>query len=296
MESSAINNHATRNNRFSGNSSLTILIIEKDKYYAEGLRQVLIVFFSRLNIRVFFTNDIYYRYRANIIFCGSSLSESGLLSEIAANPETSNTRFFLIQNPDSVNHHSLTINQENIRVISRNLSVDKLVNLIKPMFSSIQSRNALVGIKPITEALTRREREVLESLALGMTNCSIANMLRISVKTVSNHKRTAMAKLNFRNSTELHYWFLRGGLAELTQQNSEAVHPAINIARELSSRLSTMLNTSRLIAAYPALLKQVYAEGNITSEIGSDRRCVYQDKLMLSKINSVSNLKIHHHV
>ncbi|MDN0086130.1 LuxR C-terminal-related transcriptional regulator [Yersinia nurmii] len=151
-------------------------------------------------------------------------------------------------------------------------------------------------MKPMTEALTRREREVLESLALGMTNCSIANVLRISVKTVSNHKRTAMAKLNFRNSTELHYWFLRGGLAELTQQNSEPVHPAINIATVLSPKLSTMLNTSRLITTYPALLKQVYSEGNITSETGSARHCGYQDKLMLSRINNVSNIKIYHHV
>lgn len=56
-----------------------------------------------------------------------------------------------------------------------------------------------------TEApvLTRREKEVIELIAEGMTNNEIAQKLFISVSTVDTHRKNILLKLNAKNTAEL---------------------------------------------------------------------------------------------
>lgn len=58
-----------------------------------------------------------------------------------------------------------------------------------------------VGPK-LTGQLTKREREVLELVAAGLTNAEIADRLYISVKTAGNHVSNVLTKLNLRSRTE----------------------------------------------------------------------------------------------
>ncbi len=51
--------------------------------------------------------------------------------------------------------------------------------------------------------LTRREKEVLELIAEGLTNTEIATRLFISVTTVDTHRKNLLAKLNARNTASL---------------------------------------------------------------------------------------------
>jgi DNA-binding NarL/FixJ family response regulator len=51
--------------------------------------------------------------------------------------------------------------------------------------------------------LTRRELEVSELVASGLTNAEIAARLHLSLRTVENHVAHAFAKLGLRNRTEL---------------------------------------------------------------------------------------------
>jgi len=51
--------------------------------------------------------------------------------------------------------------------------------------------------------LTRREKEVLELIADGMTNIEIAQKLFISVTTVDTHRKNLLAKLEARNTASL---------------------------------------------------------------------------------------------
>lgn len=51
--------------------------------------------------------------------------------------------------------------------------------------------------------LTRREKEVLELIADGMTNAEIAQKLFISVSTVDTHRKNLLAKLEAKNSAAL---------------------------------------------------------------------------------------------
>jgi DNA-binding NarL/FixJ family response regulator len=51
--------------------------------------------------------------------------------------------------------------------------------------------------------LTRREKEVLELIAEGMTNNEIAKKLFISVTTVDTHRKNLLAKMEARNTASL---------------------------------------------------------------------------------------------
>lgn len=66
-----------------------------------------------------------------------------------------------------------------------------------------------------TDRLTPREREVLQLIAEGYTNRSIARTLQISVKTVEKHRTSLMAKLNAHSLAELICEAIRHGLVLL---------------------------------------------------------------------------------
>jgi DNA-binding NarL/FixJ family response regulator len=63
--------------------------------------------------------------------------------------------------------------------------------------------------------LTERERDVLASLAKGISVSETANNLGLAVSTVDNHKYRLMKKLNLHSTTDLVLLALREGLAPL---------------------------------------------------------------------------------
>lgn len=64
------------------------------------------------------------------------------------------------------------------------------------------------------EALTRREREVVDLLAEGLSNAELAERLYISPKTAAVHVSNILAKLGFSSRAEVAAWAVRGGLVE----------------------------------------------------------------------------------
>ena len=68
---------------------------------------------------------------------------------------------------------------------------------------------------PTADALTVREREILQLLAEGWSTKHISSHLYVSVKTVETHRRRIMAKLRLKSIAELTKYAIREGLTSL---------------------------------------------------------------------------------
>ena len=70
---------------------------------------------------------------------------------------------------------------------------------------------------PDTEALTARERELLQLIVEGILTKEIAEKLNISTKTVDKHRQNLMKKLNTRSPAELLRYAIREGIVSLDE-------------------------------------------------------------------------------
>jgi NarL family two-component system response regulator LiaR len=68
--------------------------------------------------------------------------------------------------------------------------------------------------RPAEEALTAREREVLELIARGLPNKLIARDLEIAEKTVKTHVSSILSKLGLTDRTQAALYAVRAGLIE----------------------------------------------------------------------------------
>ena len=71
------------------------------------------------------------------------------------------------------------------------------------------------GMRTGADALTPREREVLQLIAEGYTNKGVGGKLLISAKTVESHRSHIMAKLHAHNRTDLIRSAIRMGVVHL---------------------------------------------------------------------------------
>jgi len=66
-------------------------------------------------------------------------------------------------------------------------------------------------------ALTNREREILQLAAEGFSNTTIAEQLSISPRTVEQHRQSMMNKMGFNNQTDLIRFALKRGILPLDE-------------------------------------------------------------------------------
>ncbi len=71
------------------------------------------------------------------------------------------------------------------------------------------------------ELLTEREVELLQLVALGLSNKAIAQQLHISENTVKYHMKNILQKTNLQNRTEVAAYALRKGLVDNKMQNGD---------------------------------------------------------------------------
>lgn len=69
--------------------------------------------------------------------------------------------------------------------------------------------------KPSSEALTSREREVIQLLAEGKTSKEVAVALNLSVKTAETHRTNLMRKLNLHSVADLTRYAVRNGIVQV---------------------------------------------------------------------------------
>jgi DNA-binding CsgD family transcriptional regulator len=69
------------------------------------------------------------------------------------------------------------------------------------------------GSRKPSEALSDREQQIADLLAMGFTNAGIAQHLNLSTNTVASHVGRILAKLGFRSRTQVATWVIEGRLA-----------------------------------------------------------------------------------
>lgn len=92
--------------------------------------------------------------------------------------------------------------------VLKNASQHELMDAIKSVakgktFLSDEAAAALRKEDAAVPVITRREKEVLELLADGLTNNEIAEKLFVSATTVDSHRKSLVAKLKAKNTPEL---------------------------------------------------------------------------------------------
>lgn len=94
--------------------------------------------------------------------------------------------------------------------LSKRCSPDELIQAVRTVHAGGVYLMPELTLKLVNQSaqshlslLTKREQEICELLALGLTVKEIALKLELSIKTVHVHRANAMSKLNVKNNVEL---------------------------------------------------------------------------------------------
>jgi DNA-binding NarL/FixJ family response regulator len=85
---------------------------------------------------------------------------------------------------------------------------------LSPVTEAALIREALDGREDLRDPLTPREEEIVKLIAEAHTNKQIAEILKLSEKTVESHRANVLAKLGMRDRVELVRYAIRRGLVE----------------------------------------------------------------------------------
>jgi len=94
--------------------------------------------------------------------------------------------------------------------------------LSEPAMEAYLEKAKAAGTLDVYEALTNREREVLQLAAEGHTSTTIAGKLFISPRTVEIHRSNLMHKLGLRSPTDLIRYALQRGILPMEQTRKRA--------------------------------------------------------------------------
>ena len=79
------------------------------------------------------------------------------------------------------------------------LLLNRIQKAVTESISAYNIRSELDGVKLRIQSLTPREHQVLDLIVVGETNKHIARCLKISGKTVENHRARVMEKMNVKS-------------------------------------------------------------------------------------------------
>jgi len=177
-------------------SPIVIALWGKDFYFLQGVRH--------LFERFFYTRGVSPQFISSE--CGSILdlyvADLIVKSSVSWRGDGYQRYQILIRKK---NRERITYQQGEIGLNDKSEAVMQLLDRL----FDVQFDNNAPSV-PDYEKITRREREVLQAIAAGLSPTQIARKLQISTKTVSAHKQASMRKLGFQRSRDLYHWLWQG--------------------------------------------------------------------------------------
>jgi DNA-binding NarL/FixJ family response regulator len=112
-------------------------------------------------------------------------------------------------------------------VVFKRFAIETLMTAVRAvadgqvwMPPSLQADVAARLGEPASAALTRREREIVRHVALGLRNAEVARRLSISEVTVKTHVNNIFQKLGIRDRVELALYAIRMGIIGVNERQA----------------------------------------------------------------------------
>jgi DNA-binding CsgD family transcriptional regulator len=230
---------------------INILICEPNSYFADGLiRGILIHAHARgLNTRI--TRDTLDKHDADIVFLAVEQDPVLFRHLISRRTGPAHQQIFLIkeklQRRDKEQFAGIS------GFLYRHQRLEWACQLATVSLRQAGNLPATTQQQKTEQSLTVKETEVIRCLAQGLSPKEIGRKLEISEKTVSGHKRNAMAKLHMGRTPDFIYWMLRGGLDALPAHRLPpqlmSARPAFIPPRHDSFSLTTATQQKRIYAS-----------------------------------------------
>ena len=196
--------------------TVKVLIMDKNKYFMEGLRCVISDFHLSKDITVKFIDWPECRGSVDILFQSIGY---GVMGDVWKTPQLriphsgmASPLLFLIRDSKDTRLSHIFQSVRQCGTVYRNQPVDTVNRMLEEAMFVQGSLASSVNLTEVIQQLTLREREVLQYMIKGKSLIETASVMRLKNKTVSTHKRSAMRKLNFKRNQELYHWLLQGGL------------------------------------------------------------------------------------
>ncbi|MEI9743865.1 MULTISPECIES: helix-turn-helix transcriptional regulator [Enterobacter cloacae complex] len=160
-------------------------------------------FYFRIGLK-FIVADFFYKQKQEVFFVSDDVVDLVVRSE--AKPYMKGFyREIIIR--DKILRDASDVFKCNCKsIFFKNEAPEEFISLLqKTMCKEINSKTCFF----CRRCLTRREREILQGYADGLSTNEIANAAGLHIKSVSQHKRNAMRKLFLRNTKELVEWLAR---------------------------------------------------------------------------------------
>lgn len=199
--------------------TMTILIAERDRFFAHGLGLGLKAFCHArgMSLQLVDRNDIA-NNGVDIIFLGNNTACPPWLYELYQQGHMPHVFFIRDQERGDPIAHS-PMGGCGAGTLYRHQPIQAIAALLDNVLSPQDGKHSpSVGKCRCASSLTLRETEVLRYLAIGMSGHDTAGHLGIKDKTLNGYKRNAMRKLCVKSHQELYRWMELGGASHLEYQ------------------------------------------------------------------------------
>lgn len=187
---------------------LTIMILDSNLYFTKGLELLLTHYFERKGLATRYVTSAHPPQSADLIF--QSIEKNDYTQIFRYTRTRSKSAAITVQKRSNGLRYPSSSPKCLccIGIVHRYADRKSLLLEVERVW---EQKNQLKALPP-PQVLTVRERQILSYIQKAKGLSQVARVLSLSPKTVSSHKRKAMAKLGFRRNNELYSWLRHGGL------------------------------------------------------------------------------------